>query len=995
MKPFLHTLAEKLYKEHPQLDEMTLVFPNRRAALYFRKYLTQLLDKPAFAPKLITIEEFITGFSLLKVPDRLELVHRLYKSYYEVLKKPSPEGEDLGGDKAEPFDQFYFWGDMLVRDFDEVDKYMVNAELLFKDLSNQKELDSSFDFFTEEQLEFLKDFWGSFDEKSGKNKEKFLQVWKRLPDVHREFKKQLLQEGLAYEGMLHREVAEKLVSGELKPDHSPTWFVGFNALTMAEEKIISWFVKQEKAEVHWDVDAYYLNNKTQEAGEFFRQYQNHAVLGKTFPADVPASFQTPKSVKVFGAAQPVGQAKLMSQLLQDELAKGMKPEETLIVLPDEKLMLPVLHGISAGVDKLNVTMGFPLSNTPMFNLIELLVELQTHRKGDAYNHRQVLALLGHSYVVSANPASANEKRKRIQQDNMVSVMGSMLRTDHVLHKQIFCEVTEKSILDYLRQVVQLIGSLENIDDLDKEYALYFLKFLNRMENVLGTEYSNLKSFLRLFRQLVKAQKIPFTGEPLKGLQVMGVLETRNLDFKNVFILSLNEGSLPSGGGKGSYIPYNIRRAYQLPTMEHQDAIYAYLFYRVLQRAENIYLFYNSETDVLGQGEMSRYLQQLLYESGLNPERRVLHNPIQPLAIKPITIVKNKEILETLSLLNEGNVYFKGISPSALNTYIECRLKFYFRYVARIKEPNEVEEDIDARVMGNFLHDVMELFYKRLREKKKSKNIDISDFDQAGKVIDQLIEEVFILQYHLEPGKKVVFEGQRLVVREVVKRFAMRIIELDKDYAPFIMEAIEQGGMLYRIKINQSPGYAVIGGKIDRVDSKDNLLRIIDYKTGKDKLDFESIPSLFTRDEKRNKAAFQTLLYALLYSSNFPSPRDRGLGGENSPSPRERGLGAENSPSPRERGLGGENSPSPRERGLGGEVRIVHGLINRMNLFEDAFQFGFTMNRQSINDASPLLPEFEEHLKTLMEEIFNPEEKFDQTSVVETCRYCPYQNICYR
>ena len=940
MKPFLYILAEKLYKEYPRLDALTLVFPNRRAALYFRKYLSQVLSKPAFAPKLFTIEEFVSQFSILKVPDKLELVHRLYKSYYEVQKNDS---------EAEPFDQFYFWGDMLVRDFDEVDKYMVNADLLFKDLSNQKELDSSFDFFTDEQREFLKSFWSDFDDRSGNSKKKFLQVWRRLSEVHAAFKKQLLETGLAYEGMLYREVAEKLVKGEIKTEIANVHFVGFNALTLAEEKIISWFVEQGKAEVHWDADAYYLNNRTQEAGEFFRQYQNHVVLGKTFPVDVPANFQSPKSVKVFGAAQPVGQAKLLSQLVQGELANGMHPEETLIVLPDEKLMLPVLHGIPAAVEKLNVTMGFPLTNTPMFNLIELLVELQMNRKGDFYNHRQVLALLGHSYVVASNPAVTNEKRKKIVQDNMVSVMGSFLRTDHVLFKHIFCEVTEKSILDYLRQVLQLIGSLESIDELDKEYALYFLKFLNRMEDVLGAHYSNLKAFLRLFRQLVKAQKIPFTGEPLRGLQIMGVLETRNLDFKNVFILSLNEGALPSGGSKGSYVPYNIRRAYGLPTVEHQDAIYAYLFYRVLQRAENVFLFYNTETDVLGQGEMSRYLQQLLYESDLKIERQVLHNPIQPLAIKPITISKNKDILEKLSLLNEGNVYFKGISPSALNSYIECRLKFYFRYIAKIKEPNEVEEDIDARIMGNFLHDVMELFYKKLREHKKNKTVDVGDFDNAEKVIDRLIEEVFIAQYNLEPGKKVEFEGQRLVVREVVKRFAMRIVSLDKEYAPFTMEAIEQGGMLYRIKINQSPGWAVIGGKIDRVDSKENVMRIIDYKTGRDKLDFESVPSLFERDDKRNKAVFQTLLYALLYKTNVTS------------------LG----------------------------VRIVPGLINRMNLFEDTFQFGFTMNKIPVRDINPLLPEFEEHLRKLLEEVFNPEEKFDQTTVLESCRICPYQNICYR
>ena len=330
---------------------------------------------------------------------------------------------------------------------------------------------------------------------------------------------------------------------------------------------------------------------------------------------------------------------------------------------------------------------------------------------------------------------------------------------------------------------------------------------------------------------------------------------------------------------------------------------------------------------------------------------MLHNPVQPLAIKPIVIRKDAEILEALNKLNEGNVYFKGISPSALNSYIECRLQFYFRYVAKVREPNEVEEDIDARVMGNFLHDVMELFYKRIRERKKSKEIIAGDFDGVEKTIDNLIDEVFIKQYNLDPTKKVTFEGQRLVVREVVKRFALRIIELDKTYAPFVMEAIEQSGVLYRIKINQSPGYAVVGGKIDRVDSKDGLLRIIDYKTGKDKLDFESIVSLFARDGKRNKAAFQTMLYALLYKTNM--------------------------------------NPAMIN------TRVLPGLINRINLFEDAFEFGLKMNRAAVNDVKFLLPEFEENLRILLEELFNPEAVFDQTTVIETCRICPYKNICYR
>lgn len=944
MKPFLYDLAEKLFREHAQPEDVTLVFPNRRASLYFRKYFSQIIEKPVFSPRLITVEEFITAYSPLRVPDKLELIHRLYQAYRTVTQT------------EEQFDRFYFWGEMLIRDFDEVDKYMVNAPLLFQDLSNQKELDSRFDFLTPEQLEFLREFWGNFDGKDGVTKHKFLQLWRQLPDVYEEFKRQLKAESLAYEGMIHRDVADAFAAGLIKPERSThysneTWFVGFNALTGAEEKILTWFVANTQSQIHWDLDDYYLNNKTQEAGEFFREYQNHPVLGKTFDANAPANFSTKKNMRVIGAAQPVGQAKIMAQLLQQELANGMIPEETLIVLPDEKLMLPVLHGISGSIDKLNVTMGYPLTNTPMFNLIELLIELQTHRRGDFYHHRQVLSLLNHPHVISADPASANEKRKRIQGENWVMVPGSMLRTDHVLKKLIFCEATETSILEYLRQVVEQVGSLQQTETVDKEFAVHFLKFLNRMEDVLGDTYSSLKAFLQLFRQLVKTQKIPFTGEPLRGLQVMGVLETRNLDFKNVFILSLNEGSLPSGSGKGSYIPYNIRKAYQLPTVEHQDSIYAYLFYRVMQRAENVFLFYNSETDQLGQGEMSRYLQQLLYESGINPDRQVLHNPIQPLEIKPIVIRKDAEILESLNRLNEGNVYFKGISPSALNTYLECRLQFYFRYIAKVREPNEVEEDIDARIMGTFLHDVMELFYKRIREKKRSKEIIAGDFDRVESDIDALLNEVFIKKYNLDPSKPVEFEGQRLVVREVVKRFALRILEMDKEYTPFVMEAVEQAGVLYRIKIDQPPGYAVVGGKIDRVDRKDDLLRIVDYKTGKDKLDFESVASLFARDGKRNKAAFQTLIYALLYQTNI----------------------------------------NPAVTGL----RISPGLINRLNLFEETTEFGLKLAKAPVRDVKFLLLEFEDRLRKLLEEIFNPEASFDQTTVIETCRICPYRNICYR
>lgn len=952
LKPFLKELAQKICKDYPQLGDVTVVFPNRRATLYFRKYLAEEIKRPVFTPRLLTIEDFIGNLSDYKIPDKLELVHRLYRSYTDVIRSD------------EAFDKFYFWGEMLLRDFEEVDKYLVRAEFIFKDLRYQKELDSSFDFLTEEQINFLNSFWGSFDENLTENKKKFIQVWEKLLAVYENFRAQLGKDGLAYEGMMHREVAEKISSGDIKLPFKVSappqlLFVGFNALTLAEEVIISFLVKDGVASVIWDTDHYYVNNDAQEAGNFFRGFQKHNILKSTFDHDVPSNFLRNKTINVYGAAQVIGQTKLMAQILGDELAKGNSPEETLVVLPDEKLLLPVLHGVSGQVDVLNVTMGFPLASTPLYNLIEVLIELQMSTLNDHFNHRHVLAILGHPYGVAADAALSQSKRKEILNQNWVSIPGDWLCIGPELYQLVFkaCEPTE--ILNYVRSIVMLVGSMKTLTEFDREYAFHFIKLLNRLEEVLGVNFSDqtserkqaFKSFLRLFRQLVRLSKIPFSGEPLKGLQVMGVLETRNLDFKNVFILSLNEGAFPSSANKGSYIPHNIRKAYKLPTAEHQDAIFAYLFYRVLQRAENIHLFYNSETDVLGQGEMSRYLQQLIFESGLPINKHVLHNSLHPHEIKPIVVEKDERVFEKLALHCEGEREVKALSPTALSDYLECRLKFYFKYVAKIREAKEVEDELDARMMGNFLHDTMQYFYEQILRVNKTNTIKAGDLENYERSFDKIIDRVFRKAYNLDEKKPVVYDGQRLVVREVVKSFVDKIIMMDKAHTPFQIEAIERDDLKYSIALegNGNP-VVVLGGKVDRVDRKDNLLRVIDYKTGKDNTDMKKgLADLFVRDGERNKAAFQTILYALLYT---PYVRDA-------------------------------------------DVRILPGLMNRMNLFEDDFQFGLKIGSKYIDDIRSLLPEFEGYLKAMLQELFDPAMPFDQTTDVKQCKICAYQGICYR
>lgn len=949
MKPFLKELAERIVGDKIAPGELTVVFPNRRAILYFRKYLSELIDKPIFSPQLLTVEDFMASFTSLRVPDKLELVHHLHVVYKAVVKV------------EEPLDKFYFWGEMLLRDFDEIDRYLVDAGVLFKDLRFQKELDTTFDYLTDEQKEYLKGFWSGFDENLNENKRKFLHVWKDLPRVYDEYKARLRTKGIAYEGMVHRDAAEALSvdAGRIKELYAERkiMFVGFNALTRAEEGVISACVMHSNAEVVWDIDEYYVNNEWQEAGTFFRELQQHPVLGKTFPDDIPANFRMKKSMKVMGAAQHIAQAKFAAQVLEVELAKGMKPEETLVVLPDENLLFPVLHSVSGPVEKLNVTMGFPLSSTPLFNMVELLMQMQINARGDAFNHREVLALLGHPYGVAAGAADALAKRKDILDNNWVWISQEFLQSGPELSRTMFRSVEPPQVVPYLREVVLALGTIPNLSELDREFAFHFVKLLNRVDDVFGDEPlgagesrgAALRSFLRLFRQLVRSQRIPFSGEPLQGLQVMGVLETRNLDFKNVVILSLNEGAFPRFGSKGSYIPYSIRKAYGLPTTEHQDAIYAYLFYRVLQRAENVFLVYNSETDVLGQGEMSRYLQQLLFESGHEPERTVLHTPVRPRNVDPIEVAKDETVFNQLARYCLGQV--KELTPTALNDYIECRLKFYFRHIARIREADEIDEELDNRLLGSLLHRVMESFYKDHIDRRKTRTVEPSDLEGYEERIEGILDDVFRELYGLDKNKPVEYAGQRLVVKEVIRRFADRIIAMDKEHAPFELEGIENKDLRlnYQLKAEGHP-VVVVGGIIDRADSKGDMLRVIDYKTGKDRTDIKKeVAELFVRDGKRNKAAFQVMLYALLYASNAKT-RDH---------------------------------------------RIVPGLMNRLNLFDEGFRFGLKIGGKYVEDVRPFLPEFEAGLKEMLEEMYDPNVPFTQTKDGMVCRYCSYREVCYR
>lgn len=944
-KPFLLDVAQELASAYKDFDKLTVVFPNQRAALYFRHYLTHTIEKPTWSPQLTTIEDFFGKLSGMVQLDQLDLAHRIYRIYQTEIPN------------QETFDQFYFWGNMLLQDFDELDKYLVNPKHLFKDLSRIKELDEVFDYLTDEQKEFLTRFWNGIREKHSFNKEQFLAVWKKLGAIYDKLVNALKKEGAGYEGLIQRMVIERLQDGKLKIDFEKRQyvFVGFNALTLAEQTLLEHCALQG-SKIYWDADDYYVNDARQEAGKFFRQYKEHTVLGRTLPETFPANIQqVPKNIQVTAVPHRISQVKLLNQDLdlvsiESVLERG---GNTAIILPDESLLLSVLHSLPPTLESVNITMGFPLRNTPMFNLLDLMLDLQINRRGSYFNHRTVLAILSHAYVQDAVGGLSQQIRKEIIDKNRVYVPVHELVQNSDVLKMIFEVVESGDVTAYLLNWVQYLGAtFPATAKLPREYAFHFHRMLARLGEVLlnnsaqeAKHVERLKGYQKLFRQIVQAQKIPFVGEPLKGIQVMGVLETRNLDFENVFLLSMNEGNLPASAKQGSYIPQSVRKAYGMPAADHHDATYAYLFYRLFQRSAHVSMYFNSETDVLGNGEMSRYLRQLQTESELPVKLRVLANKIQLKDAAPISFKQSQKSLEYLQRFTEEGE--KTLSPSTLNDYIECGLRFYLKHIAGFREADEVEEELDARVMGLLLHDVLHHFYSTVKSQGRSGVME-TDFYDLEMTIANLIDNAFIEHYHLDSDKPVLYEGQRLVVREVVKDFALRILSIDKAYAPF--EVISLEDQVHSV-LQVDPNLKVrMGGKIDRIDRKENVLRIVDYKTGKDELGFESIESLFDATQKRSKAAFQTFYYSLAYSGN-----------------------------------------------LAGAESLQPGLFNRSNLFKNEFKFGHIMkgSREPLLDVRYLMPEFEQRLKALLANLYNPDHQYIQTENRKNCEYCNFKNLCRR
>lgn len=952
MESFLKESAAHLLGRQLDLSKVKVVLPNRRAGLFFTQHLGRLVTEASWMPKVMTVEDLFYEQAGSRPTDQLTLIFELYKVYSSL--RPNPES----------FDRFYYWGEMILRDFNDLDQFLADPKKLYLLVSQIKEIESDLSYLTDSQVQLIKQFWKSFEFETHGHQERFKDYWEILFSVYSKFRKAISDEGLAYSGMIYRQVVEDLAAMPKPEDHYI--FIGFNAFTGTEEALIKHFVSKYKAEILWDMDAFYVDNPQYEAGMFFRDYRRDSVLGPTF-RDLPEriNHQATK-IKVYQTPLKVNQANIISKVLE-AIPPGEALEETVVILPDEQLLFSVMSQLPDNINKVNVTMGYPVRNAPIYAFLEAILELQRYVKVVdeelRFYHVPIRDLLSSGFIKAGKEEFIKSLLDNSQRKNQIYISQKDLVAGGELFAMIFRKLQTEELFGYMEELMKYMARELQEDALQRSYLYQCHKQLVRLKEVFGGQQMvtvSLDFFIRLFRQIFREVKLPFEGEPLAGLQVMGVLESRNLDFRRVIIANMNEGNFPPAAGLNSLIPYNIRKAFGLPVQEQNDGIYAYTFYRLLHRAEEIHMIYSTASDGGRVGEMSRYIRQLTTETPLKIDEEVVYVPVDLSETPSITIEKTDEILRLLEnyTVNASGNANKSLSPSALSVYLDCRLKFYFKYIAKIKEKDKVEEEVSPSVFGNLAHYSLEYLYQGFVKRKQRKLIQPEDFKALEAFIAPSIELAIRAFYHLEDDQKLELTGQLAIVRDVLQKYIKQVLNWDKENSPFSLISLEKEhdyAANIPAEANGQHYMLSLSGIIDRVDEHLGTVRLIDYKSGQDTKSFPSIHSLFDReDKKRNKAAMQTMIYGLLYQSVHP-----------------------------------QNS-----------LPLKPAIFNFKEIFKDTFSPYLSLKEgrnliDNVDDYRVYHEEFLSELSGLLSNLMDREQAFDQTEDLKKCEYCPYREICGR
>ncbi|MDR0757552.1 MAG: PD-(D/E)XK nuclease family protein [Tannerella sp.] len=956
MNPFLQQVATLFYQHFgTEIRHLAFVFPNRRAGLFFRKYLSQVAGRPLFAPAILTIDGLFRQLSDKTPADHLRMLFLLYRIY----------SRRSGGN--ERFDDFVFWGEMLLKDFDDVDKYLVDARRLFANITDLREIDRDLSYLSAEQIEAIRAFWSSFHPEggTGENRRRFLHVWELLYAIYDEFRTTLAAEGEGYEGMIFREVVERIErEGSCDLPYRKVVFTGLNALSAAETKLLQLLKRQGVADFYWDCGSKMVVDPHNRASLFVTAHM------KRFPSELslPPERQHVPEIELIGVPSGIGQAKHVHTLLREMLdgRMAMDPEEALrtaIVLPDERLLIPVLNSIPKEIEHVNVTLGYPLSGTPVASLMEAVLLLRKNvRTADgryAFYHRDVLPVLNHQYVRSVCGDDAAQLAKDIAERNRICVDASDLCRNRLL-SLIFSPLdTADAISDYLIAVLQeLNGALSasgaetddgdapvSMDDIEQEFIFHSFTVVNRMKKLIRESGIDMTAdtYFRLLKRVTDTIAIPFRGEPLAGLQVMGVLETRVLDFDRLVILSMNEGIFPARKTSDSFIPANLRRGFGLPAGEYQDSIRAYHFYRLIARAKRVTLLYDTRTEGLQTGEVSRFVHQLRYHYGVPLRDRLVVCHIASSQPPPLRADKTDKVMTKLSAcLLDGT---KALSASAINTYLDCPLKFFLAFVEDMKEEDEVTETVENRLFGNILHKTLEMLYQPFCGatvtadllKRAAKESTLTD------LIARAFAEVCFHTDRVQP-----LGGQYYLTGEMIRKYVLKILERDAKMSPFRYTGSEKK---MQEPFRLSDGRQVrLKGFIDRMDEAGGRLRIVDYKTGiKKTLEYKSMERLFDRAAAdRPQAVMQVFTYAWMHGVRNPQP-----------------------------------------------VQPVVYYVRELFLPSFDPSICEEKGKAPVTDFAPLREAFETCLRACLDEMMNADIPFVQTADSKICAYCPFAGICGR
>ena len=959
MESFLKLVAADLYKHTKgNLAHTAVVFPNKRAGLFFNEYLAQESDSPIWSPAYVSISELFRSLSPWEVGDPVKLVCELYK----IFRRETQSTETL--------DDFYFWGEMLISDFDDADKNRVDTDKLFSNLQDLRNIMDDYTFIDDEQEEAIRQFFQNFSiERRTALKERFISLWNVLGNIYKGFRESLASQNIAYEGMMYRHVIEHLDVDKLP--YEKYVFVGFNVLNKVEHTLFTQLKDAGKAVFYWDYDEFYMKENrqavTHEAGEFIRR--NLRDFPSPLSGELFKNLSKPKEVHYIASSTENAQARYLPQWIRNNLTTPEK--ETAVVLCNEALLQPVLHSLPAEVKHVNITMGFPLSQTPVYSFLITLLELHTHGfnfKSGRYTFQSVVTLLKHPYTRQLT-GQAELLEKELTRNNRFYPLPGELGKDEFL-TQLFTPLSGNLNLcirlsETLQQVAGIYqANTSGTEDTDAFNQLYreslFKAYttINRFRTLIEEDELTVQSetFRRLLVKVLSATNIPFHGEPAIGMQVMGVLETRNLDFRHLVLLSVNEGQLPKSGGDSSFIPYNLRKAFGMTTIEHKIAVYAYYFYRLLQRAERITLIYNTSSDGLNRGEWSRFMLQFLIEWPHPITRQFLEAGQSPQGTSSITVEKTPDVMRRMQSLFDVRANPKAkFSPSALNYYLDCPLKFYYRYVAGLSAPDEVSAEIDSATFGSIFHYAAEHIYKDLTTHGKVINKEALETLLRNEVklqdyVDTAFKKLF---FNVPQNEKPEYNGVQLINSAVIARYLKQLLQNDLRYAPFTFIASEME-VDEPIDIQTPKGVikSRIGGIIDRMDSKDGTLRIVDYKTGGDADTPPHVESLFIPDKKRSNYVFQTFLYAAIMCRKQPTMK------------------------------------------IAPALLYIHRAATET--YSPVIQMGESRKpKEAVEDFSKYEKEYRERLQGLLEEIFNPEKSFTQTEIIEKCTYCDFKALCKR